>query len=144
MAGSDIAQEQGSSTSVSCSMAQLGEWYFQRRLVDVSIGWAYPQLAGDLGAKYDPSRVHGKSPGGRSESYLHKKKLSLRICKSNPGIRLSREWPSFSHELSDHKHVSVTALTGHRANPLITPPISCWEKLMEQKDDNLLLVDSHP
>ncbi|GFO07848.1 hypothetical protein PoB_003435300 [Plakobranchus ocellatus] len=48
----------------------------QRRLVDVSIGWAYPQLTGDLGA---------------------------------------------SHELHDHKHVSVTALTGHRASPLITP-----------------------
>ncbi|GFO17952.1 hypothetical protein PoB_004445700 [Plakobranchus ocellatus] len=38
----------------------------------------------------------------------------------------------------------VPARTGHRASPPITPPTSCWEKLMEQKDDNLLLIDSRP
>ncbi|GFO50293.1 hypothetical protein PoB_007679800 [Plakobranchus ocellatus] len=45
--------------------------------------------------------------------------------------------------LSDRKHVSATAFTGHKANPLITPQTS-WKKLMEHKDDNLLLIDSRP
>ncbi|GFO35300.1 hypothetical protein PoB_006180500 [Plakobranchus ocellatus] len=51
--------------------------------------------------------------------------------------QLSRKLPPFIHELSDRKHASATVLTGHRASPLITSPTSCWEKLMEQKDDEL-------
>ncbi|GFN77060.1 hypothetical protein PoB_000356600 [Plakobranchus ocellatus] len=34
---------------------------------------------------------------------------------------------SFNHELSDHKHVSVKALTGHKASPLITPNLLLGE-----------------